>query len=145
MGPVSRTRSERNHGRGTFSPAQAPVQRRGGAVALVKALPPFRPPAGGSRAPGSRLVQAQARALCTGGVNVGSWGQSGRAGGMTGESGFSHKQTLAFRKEVEHWSLTTLRERLVKIGASVVSQAGYCTCQPAEVAVPRDLCRKPGA
>ncbi len=29
-------------------------------------------------------------------------------------------QTLALPKEVEHWSLTTLREKLVKIGAKVV-------------------------
>ena len=28
--------------------------------------------------------------------------------------------TLALPKEVEHWSLTTLREKLVKIGAKVV-------------------------
>ncbi len=58
---------------------------------------------------------------------------------MVGESAVSHKQTLAFPKEVEHWSLTTLRERLVKIGASVVSQAGYVTFQLAEVAIPRTL------
>ena len=30
-------------------------------------------------------------------------------------------RTLALPKEVEHWSLTTLREKLVKIGAKVVS------------------------
>ncbi len=58
---------------------------------------------------------------------------------LTSES--SHKQTLALPKEVEHWSLTTLRERLVKIGAKVGSQARYITFQPVEVAVPRDLCR----
>ena len=29
-------------------------------------------------------------------------------------------RTLALPKEVEHWSLTTLREKLVKIGAKVV-------------------------
>ncbi len=50
-----------------------------------------------------------------------------------------HKRTLAIPKEVEHWSLTTLRERLVKIGAKVVSQAGYVTFQLAEVAIPRSL------
>ena len=32
---------------------------------------------------------------------------------MAGESVVSQKETLAFPKEVEHWSLTTLRERLV--------------------------------
>lgn len=45
-------------------------------------------------------------------------------------------------KEVEHWSLTTLREKLVKIGANVVSHGRYVTFQMAEVAVPRDLFRK---
>ena len=29
-------------------------------------------------------------------------------------------RTLALPKDVEHWSLTTLREKLVKIGAKVV-------------------------
>jgi hypothetical protein len=40
---------------------------------------------------------------------------------------------------VEHWSLTTLREKLVKIGAKVVAHGRYVTFQLAEVAVPRAL------
>jgi hypothetical protein len=48
-------------------------------------------------------------------------------------------RTLALPKEVEHWSLTTLREKLVKIGAKVVSHGRYVTFQLAEVAVPRML------
>ncbi len=51
-------------------------------------------------------------------------------------------RTLALPKEVEHWSLATLRERLVKIGAKVVSRGRYVTFQLAEVAVPRDLFQK---
>ncbi len=51
-------------------------------------------------------------------------------------------RTLALPKEVEHWSLTTLREKLIKIGAKVVSHGRYVTFQLAEVAVPRDLFRK---
>ena len=43
---------------------------------------------------------------------------------------------------MEHWSLTTLREKLVKIGAKVVVHGRYVTFQLAEVAVPRDLFRK---
>ena len=39
--------------------------------------------------------------------------------------------------EKEH--LTTLREKLVKIGAKVVSHSGYVIFQKAEVAVPKDL------
>jgi len=51
-------------------------------------------------------------------------------------------RTLALPKEVEHWSLTTLREKLVKIGAKVVRHGRYVTFQLAEVAVSRDLFRK---
>ncbi len=42
-------------------------------------------------------------------------------------------------KEVEHWSLTALREKLVKIGAKVVSHGRYVTFQLAEVAIARAL------
>ena len=51
-------------------------------------------------------------------------------------------RTLALPKEVEHWSLTTLREKLVKIGAKVVSHGRYVTFQLAEVAVARKLFRE---
>ncbi len=51
-------------------------------------------------------------------------------------------RTLALSQEVEHWSLTTLREKLVKIGAKVVRHGRYVTFQLAEVAVPRELFRK---
>ena len=51
-------------------------------------------------------------------------------------------RTLALPTEVEHWSLTTIREKLVKIGAKVVAHGRYVTFQMAEVAVPRDLFRK---
>jgi hypothetical protein len=51
-------------------------------------------------------------------------------------------RTLALPKEVEHWSLTTIREKLVKIGAKVVAHGRYVTFQLAEVAVPRGLFAK---
>ncbi len=51
-------------------------------------------------------------------------------------------RTLALPKEVEQWSLTTLREKLVKIGAKVVRHGRYVTFQLAEVAVPRNLFRE---
>ena len=38
--------------------------------------------------------------------------------------------------------MTTLREKLVKIGAKVVSHGRYVTFQLAEVAVPRNLFRE---
>ena len=49
---------------------------------------------------------------------------------------------LALPGEIGHWSLTTLREKLVKIGAKVVSHGRYVTFQLAEVAVPRSLFRQ---
>ena len=48
-------------------------------------------------------------------------------------------RTLALHNEVKHWSLTTLREKLVKIGANVVRHGRYVTFRLAEVAVPRSL------
>jgi hypothetical protein len=46
---------------------------------------------------------------------------------------------LALPKSIRHWSLTTLREKLVKIGAKVVRHSRYVIFQLAEVAVPGDL------
>jgi hypothetical protein len=48
-------------------------------------------------------------------------------------------RTLALPEEVEHWSLTTLREKLVKIGARIVRHGRYVVFQLAEVSVPRSL------
>ncbi len=59
-----------------------------------------------------------------------------------GMSAYSHKRTLSLRREVEHWLLITLREKLIKIGAKVVRHGRYVAFQLAEVAVPRDLFRK---
>ena len=49
------------------------------------------------------------------------------------------KRTSALAKRDGCWSLTTLREKLVKIGAKVVRHGRYVTFQLAEVAVPRML------
>ncbi len=46
---------------------------------------------------------------------------------------------LVLPRSVKHWSLTTLREKLIKIGAKVVRHAKYVTFQMSEVAVPREL------
>jgi hypothetical protein len=48
-------------------------------------------------------------------------------------------RTLALPDEVERWSLSTLREKVVKIGAKVIAHARSTVFQMAEVAVPRDL------
>ncbi len=57
-------------------------------------------------------------------------------------SGCDPQETLALPNEAEHSSLTTRRERLVKIGAKVVRHGRYVTFQLAEVAVPKELFRK---
>lgn len=46
---------------------------------------------------------------------------------------------LALPKPVRHWSLTTLREKLIKIGAKVTRHAKSVFFQMAEVAVTRSL------
>lgn len=44
-------------------------------------------------------------------------------------------------RAVRHWTLTTLREKLIKIGAKVVRHSRQVVFQMAEVAVPRELFR----
>ena len=46
---------------------------------------------------------------------------------------------LVLPKPIRSWTLTTMREKLVKIGAKVVSHAKYVVFQLAEVAVPRQV------
>ena len=46
---------------------------------------------------------------------------------------------LVLPKPIKGWTLTTLREKLIKIGAKVVTHAQYITFQLADVAVPRQL------
>jgi hypothetical protein len=46
---------------------------------------------------------------------------------------------LALPDGVRHWSLTTLRDKLIKIGAKVVRHARYVVFQMAEIAVAREL------
>jgi hypothetical protein len=46
-------------------------------------------------------------------------------------------RTLAMPRTAEPWSLTSLREKLIKIGAKVVRHGRYVTFQMAEVAVLR--------
>ena len=48
-------------------------------------------------------------------------------------------RTLALPEAVKQWSLTSLREKLVKIGAKIVRHGRYVIFQMAEVAVPREL------
>jgi Transposase DDE domain group 1 len=48
-------------------------------------------------------------------------------------------RSLVLPNEVAHWSLSTLREKLVKIGARIVRHGRYLVFQLAEVAVPRTM------
>jgi hypothetical protein len=48
-------------------------------------------------------------------------------------------RTLAMPKTAEPWSLTSLKEKLIKIGAKVVSHGRYVTFQMAEVVVSRQM------
>jgi hypothetical protein len=48
-------------------------------------------------------------------------------------------RTLAAPEPIQDWSLTSLREKLIKIGAKVVSHGRYIAFQMAEVAIPRRL------
>jgi Transposase DDE domain group 1 len=48
-------------------------------------------------------------------------------------------RTLAAPEPIKDWSLTSLKEKLIKIGAKVVSHGRYIAFQMAEVAIPRDL------
>ncbi|MGD8501056.1 MAG: IS1380 family transposase [Phycisphaerales bacterium] len=49
---------------------------------------------------------------------------------------------LALPKSVKQWSLRTLRDKLVKIGAKVIRHSRYVIFQMAEVAVPRVMFRE---
>jgi hypothetical protein len=46
---------------------------------------------------------------------------------------------LVLPEPIQGWTLTTLQEKLIKIGAKVVTHAKYAVFQLAEVAVPRQL------
>ncbi len=48
-------------------------------------------------------------------------------------------RTLATPEPISDWSMTTLREKLIKIGAKVVGHARYVAFQMAEVAIPSKL------
>ena len=55
------------------------------------------------------------------------------------EKGTISQTVMATSKDVSQWTLTTLREKLIKIGAKVVRHAKYVFFHMAEVAVPRKL------
>ena len=48
-------------------------------------------------------------------------------------------RTLATPEPIKNWTLTSLKEKLIKIGAKVVSHGRYVAFQMAEVAIPRQM------
>ncbi len=56
-------------------------------------------------------------------------------------SAYSRDRKFVMPTEVEHWCLTMLREKLVKIGAKVVSHGRYVTFQLAEEQRCESSCR----
>ena len=48
-------------------------------------------------------------------------------------------RTVATPEPIKDWSLTSLKEKLIKIGAKVVSHGRYVAFQMAEVAIPRQM------
>ena len=48
-------------------------------------------------------------------------------------------RTLATPEPIKDWSLTSLKDKLIKIGAKVVSHSRYIASQMAEVAIPRQM------
>ena len=54
-------------------------------------------------------------------------------------SSASRQGPLATPEPIKDWSLTSLKEKLIKIGAKVVSHGRYVAFQMAEVAIPRNL------
>jgi len=48
-------------------------------------------------------------------------------------------RTLALPKAIETWSLTSLRERLIKTGTRLVRHGRYALFQMAEAALPRSV------
>ncbi len=48
-------------------------------------------------------------------------------------------RTLATPEPITEWSLTSLKEKLIKIGAKVINHGRYIAFQMAEVAISRQL------
>ena len=76
------------------------------------------------------------------GLEVRSTSDSRRRWARSAKTGFDPQRKFALLEEAEHWSLTPLRDKRVKIGAKVVAHGRYVTLQLAEVAVPKNLFQK---
>jgi hypothetical protein len=73
-------------------------------------------------------------------LNTDTTSKSASSPGACDETDFGNFPfALTVPDSVSHWSLTTLRDRLVKIGAKIVHDGRSITFQMAEVMVPRTL------
>jgi hypothetical protein len=62
-----------------------------------------------------------------------------RAGNVIAYNLGNFLRTLATPEPIKDWSLTTLKDKLIKIGAKVVSHGRYVIFQMAEVAIARQM------
>jgi hypothetical protein len=60
-------------------------------------------------------------------------------GGQKRDMGHGVRATHSPPMRIKNWSLTSMKEKLIKIGAKVVSHGRYVAFQMAEVAIPRNL------
>jgi hypothetical protein len=58
--------------------------------------------------------------------------------GLTHDFG-NFLRALMTPESIKDWSMTILKEKLIRIGAKILSHARYVVFQMAEVAIPRDL------
>jgi DDE family transposase len=65
-----------------------------------------------------------------------------RAGNVIAYNLGNFLRTLATPEPIKDWSLTTLKDKLIKIGAKVVSHGRYVIFQMAEVAIARQMFRE---
>jgi hypothetical protein len=63
----------------------------------------------------------------------------GDTAAMADDLGADFLRTLATPEPIKDWSLSSLKEKLIKIGAKVISHGRSIAFQMAEVAIPRHL------
>ena len=69
-------------------------------------------------------------------------GNGSDLGYRNSDRGFTYarlNRPLTRTSPCEEWSLTSLKEKLIKIGAKIVSHGRYVAFQMAEVAIPKNL------
>jgi hypothetical protein len=62
-----------------------------------------------------------------------------RGGGTFSAAPPAEQLAEATPEPIKNWSLTSLKEKLIKIGAKIVSHGRYVAFQMAEVAIPRHM------